>query len=103
MECAVCGKEIKAGVGIGGVLLCRNTCAEDVRAEMEKQRRENPTKPVSAAGIARQMYRERQGTLDQYSLRDIPGDLWKRAKLRALDEGTDLRAVILKALEQYLA
>jgi len=100
MNCAVCGNEIKGGIGIGGVLLCRNTCAEDVRVEIDRLRAEG--KPVNAAGIARRMYRERQGTLDQYSLRDIPGDLWKRAKQRALDDNTDLRAVILKALEQYL-
>ena len=29
--------------------------------------------------------------------------LWKRAKVRALDDGTDLRTVLITALEQYLA
>ena len=40
MDCAVCGNEIKGGIGIGGVILCRNTCAEDVRAEIDRLRAE---------------------------------------------------------------
>ncbi len=32
----------------------------------------------------------------------MPEELWRAAKLRALDEG-DLRTVLLRALEEYLA
>jgi hypothetical protein len=37
-----------------------------------------------------------------YLLRNIPTTLWDRAKHRAVDEGLTLRALILKALEEYL-
>jgi hypothetical protein len=33
---------------------------------------------------------------------DLPHVLWRRAKGRALDEGTDLRSVVIQALEVYL-
>lgn len=33
---------------------------------------------------------------------EIPEELWRRAKMRAIDEG-DLRTVMLRALEEYLA
>ena len=33
---------------------------------------------------------------------DLPVDLWRAAKIRALDEGSDFRAVVVKALEAYL-
>lgn len=33
---------------------------------------------------------------------DLPEDLWRAAKLRALDERSDLRHVIIAALEAYL-
>lgn len=33
---------------------------------------------------------------------DLPADLWTRAKHRATDERTNLRAVIIAALEAYL-
>ena len=32
----------------------------------------------------------------------LPESLWKRAKVRAMDERTDLRQVIIAALETYL-
>lgn len=101
MKCAVCGKDNRGVVEISGVSLCKHPCAQDVQVGIDRIRAEGGR--PNAAGIARQLYRERQGTLDQYSLRDIPGDLWKRAKIRAVEDGTDLRAVILKALEEYLA
>jgi hypothetical protein len=34
---------------------------------------------------------------------DMPAALWKRAKVRAIDERRDLRAVLLDALRAYLA
>ncbi len=33
---------------------------------------------------------------------EIPEELWRAAKVRAIDEGSDLRAVIIAALELYL-
>lgn len=32
----------------------------------------------------------------------LPEDLWRQAKMRAIDEG-DLRTVMIRALEEYLA
>jgi len=32
----------------------------------------------------------------------LPQDIWKRARVRALDEGTDFQAVVTRALELYL-
>ncbi len=33
----------------------------------------------------------------------LPRELWKRAHVRAMDEGRDLQDVIASALEQYLS
>lgn len=33
---------------------------------------------------------------------ELPGDLWRAAKIRAMDERSDLRTVLIHALEQYL-
>lgn len=33
---------------------------------------------------------------------DLPASLWRAAKIRAMDERTDLRQVIIAALEAYL-
>ena len=32
----------------------------------------------------------------------LPRDLWKRAHIRALDEGSDLQTIIAEALKLYL-
>jgi predicted HicB family RNase H-like nuclease len=37
-----------------------------------------------------------------YLIRNIPPDLWTRAKHRAVDEGISLRELIFKAIEEYL-
>jgi len=34
---------------------------------------------------------------------EIPEDTWRAAKIRALDEGTDFRSVVIAALTLYLA
>jgi hypothetical protein len=34
---------------------------------------------------------------------DIPEELWKKAKVRAVEEGADLRQLILRGLELVLA
>jgi hypothetical protein len=33
---------------------------------------------------------------------DIPDDLWKTAKIRAVEEHKDLRDIIIEALKEYL-
>lgn len=33
---------------------------------------------------------------------DLPLALWKRAKVRAVGEGTDFRSLVIRALEGYL-
>ncbi len=33
---------------------------------------------------------------------DLPVALWRRAKVRAVEEGRDLRLLVIEALEQYL-
>ena len=44
--------------------------------------------------------RSRQGTVK--TTVDLPEDLWRAAKIRALDERSDLRQIIIAALETYL-
>ena len=33
---------------------------------------------------------------------ELPGELWRAAKIRAMDERADLRTVLIRALEHYL-
>lgn len=33
---------------------------------------------------------------------ELPGELWRAAKIRAMDERSDLRSILIRALEQYL-
>jgi hypothetical protein len=33
---------------------------------------------------------------------DLPEDLWRAAKIRAMDDRTDLRSVVISALKAYL-
>ena len=33
---------------------------------------------------------------------ELPGDLWRAAKIRAMDDQTDLRSIIIAALRTYL-
>ena len=33
---------------------------------------------------------------------ELPGDLWRSAKIRAMDDRIDLRTVFIRALEAYL-
>lgn len=33
---------------------------------------------------------------------ELPGDLWRAAKIRAMDDRADLRTVFIRALEAYL-
>lgn len=96
--CDGCGKPLKGGVGIGGAHLCRH-CAEDVRAEIDRTRKEGV--PVNALGIARRLFREAHSA-GAYLLRDIPDDLWTAVRHRAVDEEGSIRDVVLAALRAYL-
>jgi hypothetical protein len=46
------------------------------------------------------MARQRERTIK--TTVDLPESLWRAAKIRALDERTDLRSVVIAALETYL-
>lgn len=96
--CDACGKPVKGGIGIGGAILCRQ-CAEDVRIEIDARRTQG--KQVNAMGIARRMYRETYSA-GNYLLRDIPKELWDKAKHRAIDDNVSVRDIILLALQKYL-
>lgn len=74
-------------------------CAEDVRAEIDQLR--SAGKPVNAMQIARRLFRETHSA-GNYLLRDIPEELWDRAKHRVVDDKISLRDLILKALHAYL-
>ena len=98
MICDACGKHIPSGTGVGRAILCR-TCFPDVKAEVERLREAG--KPTDALTIARRIFRETHSA-GAYLLRDIPAELWTAAKHRAVDEGLNLRELILKALQEYL-
>lgn len=96
--CDACGRTKGAMIGIGGATICRQ-CDPDVRAEMDALRADN--KPVNVMQIARKIFRETHSA-GNYLLRDIPEELWKRAKHHAADSGDSLRDIILKSLDAYL-
>jgi len=89
-------------------MICRQ-CEPDIRIEMDKRRAEG--KPVNVMQIARAKFREEHNA-GNYLLRDIPEDLWKRAKHHedlwkrakhhAADTGDSLRDIILKSLDSYV-
>jgi len=96
--CDACGKPVKGGIGMGGALLCRD-CEPEIRIEMDRLR--TAGKPVNVLHIAKRIYRETHSE-GNYLLRDLPDDLWQKAKHRAVDDGDSLRDLILKALYAYL-
>lgn len=83
---------------MGGALICRS-CDPDIRAEMDGLR--SAGKPVNVIHIAKKMFRETHSG-GNYLLRDLPEDLWTKAKHRAVDDGDSLRDLILKALHKYV-
>jgi hypothetical protein len=97
-NCDACGVELAGGISIGGTILCQ-PCSEDIREEIDATRAQG--KSVNAMGIARRIYREKMGT-GNYILRDIPDDLWARAKKRSAEDGISLRELILLAIGEYL-
>jgi len=96
--CDACGRTNGAMIGMGGAMICRQ-CEPDIRIEMDKRRAEG--KPVNVMQIARAKFREEHNA-GNYLLRDIPEDLWKRAKHHAADTGDSLRDIILKSLDSYV-
>lgn len=94
------GKTPRKGRGIvmGGTLLCRQ-CEPIVAAEVDNLRSQG--KPVYVAHIAHRIYKETYSG-GNYLLRDVPEELWRKAKHRAADDDDSLRDVLLKALIAYL-
>lgn len=75
-------------------------CAEDVRGVIDQLRAAG--KPVNAMAIARKIFRDTYSE-GAYQLRDIPTELWDKAKHQTINEKISLRELILKALYEYLA
>jgi len=96
--CAACGTQKNSCICMGGTFVCRE-CEPEISAEIEKLRSEGRT--VNVAHIAHRIYRATHSGGD-YFLRNIPTDLWLRAKHRAIDDGYSLRDLILMALYAYL-
>lgn len=97
-KCEACGTIKNVYGSLGGVMLCKAHLA-DISAEVESLRSDG--KQVNVMGIARRMFREQYST-GNYILRDIPQELWDRAKHRAIDDGVSLRELILEALQAYI-
>ena len=96
--CDACGRPTPGGIIIGGAYICRR-CDPEIRDEIDRRRAAN--EPVNALHIARRIYR-RDHAGGNYLLRDIPQELWTRAKHRALDDGMSLRELILTAVREYI-
>lgn len=93
-NCIVCGE--RRSDAIGGVILCQLHAAE-VWEEIDQLRAEG--KPVDAARIA---YRLRRAQGQDYIIRDIPADLWQRAKAAAALQGSTLRETVVEALRNIV-
>jgi hypothetical protein len=97
-KCEACGTTKNVVGSLGGVMLCKAHYA-DISAEVEAIRADG--KQVNVMGIARRMFREQYST-GNYILRDIPKEIWDKAKQRAFDDGMSLREIVLTAVEKYL-
>jgi hypothetical protein len=97
-KCEACGTTKNIYGSLGGVMLCKEHYA-DISAQVEAIRAVGSQ--VNVMGIARQMFREQFSTGD-YVLRDIPKELWDRAKQKAFKDGISLRELILTAIQEYL-
>ena len=58
--------------------------------------------PVMISSVTPKGLRRREGEETIKTTVDLPHPLWRAAKVRAMDEKADLRAIIIKALEAYL-
>lgn len=93
--CAACGAA-NARYSLGGVLVCA-TCRPLVLARVEAASASGKT--ADAAKEALDLLRESATT---YLLRDIPADLWQRAKHAAVDRGVSLRDLLLAGLRREI-
>ena len=83
---------------ISGVYICKD-CISDISAEIDRLRASK--KPVNVLQIAKKHLRKTRNATT-YLLRDLPEKTLHSLKQRALDEGTNVKAVMLKAVEAYL-
>lgn len=97
--CDACGKVAKPGVFRGLAYLCKS-CSVDIQLEVEDLWSKG--KPVDVLRIAKRIFRE-NNCAGQYVLRDIPEELWDRAKEQATDEGKSMREFILSSMEAYIS
>lgn len=97
MNCAACGSP-NGSIGMGGTILCRS-CDPIIRERMEALRAEG--KGVDVSRIARDLYREQFAGSD-YLLREPPKDLMDAIKHRAVDDGDNIRGIVIKALRAYV-
>lgn len=96
--CDRCGSASPAMTGMGGAMLCR-TCHTDIQPDIDALR--DAGKPVNVLQIARKFFKENHAG-KPYMLRDVPADLQKAWKARAVKDGCNQRDVILAALSEYL-
>lgn len=94
-HCAACGS-VNIRVSLGGVRLC-NTCDPKIRAEIDALRAAGKTVDVSRIALA---LLRAENSLGSYLLRDIPTELWDRAKHTAVDRGISLRELIIDSLRK---
>ncbi len=83
---------------MSGVYICKD-CIADISAEIDRLRAEE--KPANVLQIAKKQLRDTQNAT-AYLLRDVPEKTLHSLKQRALDEGTNVRAIMLQAIEAYL-
>ena len=57
---------------------------------------------VSAATLQSGLTAKRTDSDTVKTTVELPGELWRAAKIRAMDERADLRTVLIRALEDYL-
>lgn len=96
--CTACGSNTLPQVSMGGALICRQ-CSSAIRDRVAELRETG--KPVNVIQIAKKYFRETYSA-GNYLLRDIPEELWRRAKYRAVSDNTSIRDLILKALYDYV-
>lgn len=97
-KCEACGTTKNIYGALGGTMLCKDHYL-DISAQIETLRADG--KQVNVAGMARQMFREQFST-SNYLLRDIPQEIWDKAKHRAVDDGVSLRELVLTAVKEYV-
>ena len=95
--CDSCGKETERPEQVDKAVLCE-TCAPEIRAELERRRKDGIT--PNALYIAHKRLRAR-GT-KEHMIRDVPAEWWKQVQHRAIDEGTKVRELVIKAIDEYL-